>query len=237
MPTISQLPVATSVGSTDIFPFDQVGVTKSCTASLITALIQSTLQISESQVTNLTSDLAARLQTANNLSELTATAGTARANIGLPALTNGETYIGSTGINPVAGTITGSGGITVSTGAGTINISGNASSLSWTDVTATSQAMVAENGYTANNAGLVTLTLPLAAAYGTGISIIGKGAGGWSIAQNSGQNIQVGSLSSTTGAGGSVSSTNRFDSINLVCTTANTTWTVMGGVQGNLTIV
>jgi len=91
--------------------------------------------------------------------------------------------------------------------------------------------MVADNGYVSNNAGLVTLTLPTTAAFGTAISIIGKGAGGWAIAQNSGQNVQVGSVSSTVGAGGSVASTNRFDSIDLLCTTANTTWTVQGGPQ------
>jgi len=39
--------------------------------------------IPESKVTNLTTDLGARLQTANNLSELTGTASTARANLGL----------------------------------------------------------------------------------------------------------------------------------------------------------
>jgi hypothetical protein len=155
----------------------------------------------------------------------------------LGPLTNGQLLIGSTGVDPVPGAITGSGGISVSLSAGGINISGAAGGLSWTDVAGTSQTMVAENGYTANNAGLVTLALPATAAYGTGLSVIGKGVGGWIIAQNAGQNIQVGSVSSTVGAGGTVASTNRYDSIDLVCTTANTTWTVLGGVQGNLTIV
>ncbi len=97
--------------------------------------------------------------------------------------------------------------------------------------------MAANNGYVANNAGLVTLTLPATAAFGTNISVVGQGGGGWTIHQNAGQYIIVGSSSTTLGAGGSVSSTNQFDSINLVCTQANLIWTTRGGVQGALTIV
>jgi hypothetical protein len=155
----------------------------------------------------------------------------------LGPLTNGQLLIGSTGADPVAASLSAGPGISIANGAGSITISGTASGIGWTDVTGTTQAMVADNGYTANNAGLITFTLPATAAYGTGLAVVGKGAGGWTIAQNSGQNIQIGSTSSTVGAGGSVSSTNRFDSINLVCTTANTTWTVLGGPQGNFTIV
>lgn len=88
-------------------------------------------------------------------------------------------------------------------------------------------AMAVNNGYVANNAGLVTLTLPVTAAFGTVIRVAGKGAGGWLIAQNGGQNIQVGNVSSTIGVGGSVASTNAFDAIELLCTTANTTWTAL----------
>lgn len=150
-------------------------------------------------------------------------------------LTNGQLLIGSTGSDPVVGTITGSSGITVTTGAGTINISSNAGSLNWIDVTGTSQVMVAETGYTANNAALVTFTLPTTAVYGTGLSVIGKGAGGWKINVGTGQNIQIGNVSSTVSVG-SIASTNQFDSIDLICTTANTTWTLLGAAQGNLII-
>jgi len=155
----------------------------------------------------------------------------------LGPLVNGQFLIGSTGADPVPANLTAGPGISIANSAGGVTISGTASGIGWTDVTGTSQAMVADNGYTSNNAGLVTLTLPATAAYGTGLAVVGKGAGGFTIAQNALQNIQVGSSSSTVGVGGSVSSTNRFDSINLVCTTANTTWTVLGAVQGNLTIV
>ena len=108
--------------------------------------------------------------------------------------------------------------------------------IGWNEITGTSQTMAAYQGYVTNNAGLVTLTLPTTAAFGTVISIVGKGAGGWKVAQNAGQNIQLGSTSSTVGVAGYIQSTNQFDSIDLLCTTANTTWTATGGPQGNITV-
>ncbi len=109
--------------------------------------------------------------------------------------------------------------------------------MSWTEVVATSGAIAVANGYITNNAGLVTMTLPVTAAVGDIVTIVGKGAGGWLIAQNATQIIQVGSSASTTGVGGSVASTNRYDSIDLVCVTANTLFVTRGGVQGALTVV
>jgi hypothetical protein len=151
-------------------------------------------------------------------------------------MTNGQLLIGSTGNTPVLGTITGTGGISVSVGAGSITVSGTGSGIGWNEITGTTQAMSQDQGYVSNNAGQVTLTLPTVAAFGTVINIVGKGAGGWKVAQNAGQNIQLGSTSSTVGAAGYIESTNQFDSIELLCTTANTTWTVIGGPQGNITV-
>lgn len=107
----------------------------------------------------------------------------------------------------------------------------------WVEVTTTSQSMAADTAYIANNAGLVTLTLPLTASVGQTVIVQGKGAGGWSIAQNSGQTIHLGSSSTTTGVGGSLSSTNQYDSIELVCITANDEWASLGGPQGSITVV
>lgn len=161
-------------------------------------------------------------------------------NTGVPAwtgsMTNGQLLIGSTGATPVLATLTAGAGISIANAAGSITISGTGSGIGWTEVTGTTQVMAADNGYVASNAGLVTLTLPATAAFGTIINIVGKGAGGWKIAQNAGQNIQLGSTSSTVGATGYIESTNRYDSIELLCTTANTTWTVLGGPQGNITV-
>ena len=153
------------------------------------------------------------------------------------SLTNGQLIIGSTGATPAVATLSAGPGISIANGAGTITISGTGSGIGWTNVTGTTQAGAADSGYVSANASLVTITLPATAAFGTAFSIIGSGAGGWKIAQNAGQNIQVGNLSSTVGVTGSVASTNQFDSIDLLCTVANTTWTTLGGTQGNLTIV
>lgn len=146
----------------------------------------------------------------------------------LGPLTNGQLLIGSTAADPVAAAISAGVGITTSVGAGSITIGVSGGGLGWTEVTTTSQSMAFNNGYIVNNAGLVTLTLPVLSPVGSVISLIGKGAGGWSIAQNAGQIIHVGASPSTIGVGGSVSSANQYDSIRLVCTVANTAWTTEG---------
>lgn len=147
------------------------------------------------------------------------------------SLTDGQLLIGVTAGKPIPATLTAGPGISIANAAGAITISGTGSGIGWTEVTGTTQAMVADNGYVANNGALVEFTLPATAAFGTVINLVGKGAGGWLIAQNAGQNIQIGSVSSTVGVGGSVASSNRFDSLELLCTTADTTWTILGGGQ------
>lgn len=158
---------------------------------------------------------------------------------GVPAwtgsMTNGQILIGSTGATPVPATITGTLGVTVTNGAGTITISGGGGGYTWTEVTSTTQTMAANNGYITNNPALVTLTLPTTAALGTTLSIAGKGAGGWKIAQNAGQEIFFGTIATTIGATGYLQSTQQFDSIELLCITANTQWTVITGPQGVVT--
>ena len=159
---------------------------------------------------------------------------------GVPAwtasMTNGQVLIGSTGATPVPATITGSAGITVTNGAGTITISGGGGGYIWTEVTGTTQSMSVNSGYISNNPAVVTLTLPATAALGTTLSIAGKGAGGWKIAQNAGQQIFFGSSSTTSGVTGYLQSTQQYDSIELLCITANTQWTVITGPQGAITV-
>ena len=150
--------------------------------------------------------------------------------------TNGQLLIGN-GTGYTLATLTAGAGVSISNGSGSITISGTGSGIGWTEVTGASQTIVADNGYVTNNAGVVTLTLPATAAFGTAINIIGKGAGGWIITQGAGQNIRFGSVSTTVGAGGSLASTNAFDSITLICTEANVTWTMLSAPQGTLTVV
>ena len=130
-----------------------------------------------------------------------------------PELTlNGQTFIGSTGLDPVAATLTAGGGITITNGAGTITISTASGGSAWVDQT----------------------TTPI--TIGDFVEINGKGVGLYTIAQATGQQIHFGNIASTLGAGGSVSSILEYDCIRLRCLTANTIWVVVSSV-GNFTIV
>lgn len=143
----------------------------------------------------------------------------------------------STAVWKKAMALTAGSGITISQSGATVTISSSGSGVGWTEVTGTSQAMTANNGYIANNGSLVSLALPVSASIGDVIYIVGKGSGGWAITQGAGQTIHIGSSATTGGVGGSVASTNQYDSIQLVCTVADTTWTTLGGGQGALTVV
>ena len=109
--------------------------------------------------------------------------------------------------------------------------------IGWTTVTTTSQSMSSDSGYTSNNAGLVTLTLPTISAVGDVIYVAGLGAGGWKITQNASQLIHYGNQVTTTGTGGSLASANQYDIVTLRCLVANTTWTVMATQTAGLTYV
>ena len=117
----------------------------------------------------------------------------------------------------------------------TIATSGPAS-LTWNDITGASATMSANNGYISDNGGLVSLTLPTTIAQGSVIEVAGNGAGGWKILQNASQVINFNSSSTTVGTGGSLASTDRYNAIKLLCTVANTTFTVISS-EGNITIV
>ena len=107
--------------------------------------------------------------------------------------------------------------------------------LAWAEVTGTSQAAGINWGYITNNVGLVTVTLPSVIPLGKRISIIGKGAGGWKLAQNVGQTIHFLSSNTTTGITGSLASTQQYNCVEIICTTANTDFVVRSST-GNITI-
>lgn len=111
-----------------------------------------------------------------------------------------------------------------------------ASIFPFTEITSTSQAMAINNGYILNSTALVTATLPLVSSVGDLVWIVGKGSGGWQIAQNAGQTIHFGNQDTTIGVGGHLDSTNQYDAIQLLCTAANTDWTCTGISQGNIDV-
>jgi hypothetical protein len=104
-----------------------------------------------------------------------------------------------------------------------------------TEVVGTSASITKWGEFFANNASLVTLTLPTTAAQGDKYRIRGKGAGGWNIAQNAGQLIHFDGQVTATGTGGSIASAGQFSEITIECMTANTTFCVVAYV-GNFTL-
>lgn len=108
-----------------------------------------------------------------------------------------------------------------------------ATSFTWSEQTASPVSAAVNNGYVANLGTLLTFNLPVNFAIGDVIRIAGLGAGLWSIVAGAGDIIEFGS--SPTSAGGSITATNRYDSIEIVGVATNTTWVVLSSV-GNLTV-
>lgn len=185
-------------------------------------------QILYSSAANTVSGLA----TANNGSLVTNNSGVPS----IQTLTAGQILIGTTGAAPTATTLTAGAGISISSASGSITISSTAASGNWVNQTGTSVTMAVNTSYIANAATLVTLTLPSTCAQGTEFAVAGLGAGGWKVAQATGQSINFGNVVTTTGTGGSLASTNQYDVVYLLCTVANTQFSVLGSV-GNITYV
>lgn len=125
------------------------------------------------------------------------------------------------------GLITAASNVTISGTVGITLVSGTTQSMTDTNVI---------NRYILQNSSTCTLTLPSSITAGHSFEIIGGRSAGWIIAQNSGQSIAIGSQTTTSGAGGSLASSNSTDSLILSCTTANTQLTAYG-IQGNITYV
>jgi hypothetical protein len=76
--------------------------------------------------------------------------------------------------------------------------------ITWIDVTDTSVQATSNQGYLADNAAKVTITLPTAPVLGGIVSVTGVGSGGWMIGQNAGQYVR------TTGLPGSPAATDHW---------------------------
>lgn len=163
----------------------------------------------------------------------TGTLAVGRGGLGISSTpTNGQIPIGN-GTNYTAATITAGTGISVTNGSGTITIAAATSGMTWTTVSGTTQAASVNNGYVANNAGAVTVTLPATAAVGDEVAVEGLGAGGWVLTANTGQTIKIGSA--TTSSAGSLTSAAATDNVYVTCIVANTTWRVRTTNSAGLT--
>ena len=149
-------------------------------------------------------------------------------------MTNGQVIIGNTGNTPGAATLTAGTGISITNGAGSITIATSASGMTWTTVTGTTQSAAVNNGYIANNAGAVTITLPTTFAIGDTVEVKGLGAGGWVLAAGTATTIRIGS--SVTSSAGSLTSANQYDTVKVTGLVANTTWSVDFVLSTGLTV-
>ena len=249
---ITQLPQAANANLSDIIYAVQGYVSPASTGTSVQQTLQQVLSLVNSNIVlnfagNPNGNVAGTVyqlcwDTSDNLLFVCTTSGTTTTAVWKPVigqLTNGQLRIGSTGTTPVATTLTAGTNISITNAAGSITISASGSGgVTWTHVTGTSQNMSSNAGYIADNVGLVTLTLPATSIIGDELFIVGRGSGGWTIAQGASQQVIIGSSSSTIGVGGSVSSTNRRDSLYIVCTNTNLEWTAVGAPQSaGLTIV
>lgn len=148
--------------------------------------------------------------------------------------TNATRYLSNTGTsnNPAWAQIDLSNGVT-----GTLPAA-NGGRMTWSTLTSDATAAV-NNGYLIKHATPATklvVTLPATAALYSEIEIDGYTAGLWKLAQNSGQTIHFNSIDTTTGTGGYLEATNRYDSVLLRCVVTDTEWMVVRS-QGTITIV
>lgn len=132
-------------------------------------------------------------------------------------------------------TIAGSGSTTTSASGSTVTITSSGGGLSWNEITVVGPtAMTQDMGYVANSASRVQLDLPVTAAFGSIIEVVGKGTGGWQINQIAGQSILEVGASTTVGASGLLTSSEAGATIRMVCITANTTWRIIGSTGNHV---
>ena len=172
---------------------------------------------------------------------VTITAGAGSVDLAIAGGTTvGKTLTADSGgaLTPTAGNwnILGGTGVTTVGSGSTVTIASDGGGFAWTTVTDATQALVAQNGYVGSRGTAITFTLPTTAVVGDTIEITNIGAGLPVIAQNASQLINYTASTTTTGVGGSLTATQQFSSITLVCTVTNTTFNVLAST-GSWTIV
>ena len=115
--------------------------------------------------------------------------------------------------------------VSLTTGVTNVLPASNGGDFQYIPVTSSPQAISNGSAYIANMGTLVTFTLPVTAAIGTRFRIVGLGAGGWLLTENTGQTIHYRASSSTT-TSGSVDATGLYNSLTFVCVTANSDWVI-----------
>jgi len=132
--------------------------------------------------------------------------------------------------------ILGGTGISTSGSGNTVVINAIGEGETW-NVVSTNQAILVNNGYVAvSPGGALTFSLPATSPVGSTFTLTLDGATSWQVTQGAGQQIRIANNQTTSGATGTLISTQQGDTIMAVCTVANTRWNVID-VIGNITVV
>lgn len=143
----------------------------------------------------------------------------------LGPLTNGQLVVGSTGVAPVATTLTAGTGVSISNGAGSITISSTGTGLTWSDQSGVFTA-ASNNGYFLT--GAATPTLPAAPSNGDVIAFVVQASASMTITANTGQIINLGNTASA--AAGTCATSVAGNSIFLVYRSTGTTWWAISSI-------
>ena len=154
------------------------------------------------------------------------------------AISNAQVFSLTNALLPASGglgtsTIPTTGQVPVGNGSGIYIPTTMGAGLPWSTIAGTTQAAAINNGYVIGNASQTTVTLPATAAVGSVVAVAGQGAGGFILAANTGQTIKF--ATSTTTSGGSLTSAEQYDYIQVVCIVANTTWLVQSAISTGFT--
>lgn len=156
----------------------------SVTAAKLATGAVGTTQLAASAVTS------AKLATGAVVSNNLAASAVTTAKLATGAVGSSQIATGAVGSSQLAANLTIAGTMTASSfsGSGT-GLSGVPGSLPWQTVSGASQQAVSNRGYLTTNSARVTVTLPAAPTQGDTVRVSAAGAGGWLLAQNSGQQI------------------------------------------------
>ena len=152
------------------------------------------------------------------------------------AMTNTDGVVYYDGTRLVTTTVGNVNQVLTSNGAAVAPTFQNASfnGIIWSEETGSPLNSVLGHGYICNMNSLLTVNLPSVAAVGDTVTCVGKGSGLFSVVAAAGDTIHFGDQD--TSAGGSLTATNRYDTIQLICITADSDWSVTGMTQGNFTV-
>jgi len=202
-------------------------------SNITTSAAASTLTVDLNNTVSVSGSMTAGTGLVATTGGLTVSAGT----ITTPFTTTGSLVSDTSGVitNTNAST---TGFVLTSNGAATVPTfqAAGGGGITWIDQASSPVTLAINTAYSMNLGTLITGTLPVTAAFGTIIQVSGYGTGLWRVSQNASQIIRFGAVSTTTGVGGSLSSTARFDQITMVCAVANTEWVVNSSL-GQITYV